>query len=84
MIWFKSLLIGLAAAIVTAVAAAIALPVLMLQTAMWWADTGEGTGGIGVFFFGTELVLLPAIVAFALGVWWSIRRERRTRAVTSA
>jgi hypothetical protein len=59
----------------------IALPVLTLTMAMWWADIGEGSGGIGIFSSGTELVLLPAI-AFTLGFWWSIRRARRKRTVT--
>ena len=78
MIWVKSVLVGIAAAILTAIVTTVALPVLTLTMAMWWADIGEGSGGIGAFSSGTELVLLPAI-AFALGFWWNVRRERRNR-----
>jgi hypothetical protein len=66
MIWFKSVLVGIAAAIVTAIVTVIALLVPM---AIWWADVGEGSGGIGAFAFGLEIVLLPATVAFAIGFW---------------
>jgi hypothetical protein len=80
MIWLKSLLVGVAAAIVTFVAM-LFLPIMMI---MWWADTGEGSGGIGAYSSGIiELFILP-VIAFALGVWWSLRRARRKRAVTGA
>jgi hypothetical protein len=84
MIWFKSLLVGIAAAIVTGIAAGIALPILMLQV-MMWADIGEGSGGIGAYSSGVvEFFILP-VIAFALGFWWSVRRARRkTRTVTGA
>jgi hypothetical protein len=84
MIWFKSLLVGIAAAIVTGIAAGIVLPVLMLQVMMWWAHFGEGTGGIGAYSSGVvEFFVLP-IISFALAFWWSVRRARRKRAATGA
>jgi hypothetical protein len=84
MIWVRSLLVGVAAAIVTGIAAGIVLPVLMLQVMMWWAHIGEGSGGIGVYSSGViELFILP-VIAFALGFWWSVRRARRNRAATVA
>jgi hypothetical protein len=74
MIWLKSLLVGIAAAIVT-FAAMLFLP---LMTMMWWADIGEGAGGIGVYWSGViDLFVLP-VIAFALGFWWSVRRARRS------
>jgi len=80
MIWFKSLLVGIAAAIVIFVA----MLFLPLMTTMWWADIGEGAGVIGAYSSGVlELFLLP-VIAFALGFWWSVRRARRKRAATSA
>jgi hypothetical protein len=83
MIWLKSLLVGVAAAIVTFVAM-LFLPLMMIMMMMWWADTGEGSGGIGAYSSGVvELFILP-VIAFALGVWWSLRRARRKRAVTGA
>jgi hypothetical protein len=84
MIWIRSLLIGIAAAIVTAVITVIALSVLAPPVMMWWADFGEGTGSIGAFSWGIELVLLPATLAFALAFWWSTRSARRKRPVTGA
>jgi H+/Cl- antiporter ClcA len=80
MIWIKSLLIGLAAAI----AAIVFFAAVVLATATWSLNTGEG-GGIGAVSFGfSDVLLLPVIGAFALGVWWSLRRERKKRSVSSA
>jgi uncharacterized membrane protein len=83
MIWFKSLLVGIAAAIVTGIAAGIAVPILMLQV-MMWAHIGEGSGGIGAYSSGVvEFFILP-VIAFALAFWWSVRRARRKRATIGA
>jgi hypothetical protein len=83
MIWLRSLLVGIVAAIVTAVITVIALPLFLVATVKWWADFGEGAGGIGAFSYGAELVLPPTI-AFVLGFWWSLRRGRAKRTVTRA
>lgn len=75
MIWIRrSLLIGIAAAIVTTVLTVIALSVFALPVMMWWADLGEGTGGIGAFSWGADWCWVPATLAFALAFWWSVRR----------
>lgn len=75
MIWIKSVLVGLAAAIL----AIVVVPIAMIA---WMTNVhfGEGSGGIGAVSAGIiEMVFLPAIIGFALGFWWSIRRQRRKR-----
>ena len=73
MIWIKSALVGLVAAIVTIIAVVVA-------TATWMINVqiGAGSGGIGAVSVGIiELVLLPGALAFALAFWWTMRRQRR-------
>jgi hypothetical protein len=71
MIWIKSALVGLAAAIVTT----ILIVVIVLRT---WSSINEGTGGVGFHVVViTPLLFLLVIIAFALGFWWTLRRERR-------
>jgi hypothetical protein len=70
MIWLKSTLTGLVAAIVTIVAVVVA-------TTTWHMSAGQGSGGIGFVSFGLSgFVLLPAALAFALGFRWMSRRQR--------
>jgi uncharacterized RDD family membrane protein YckC len=71
MIWIKSVLAGLAAAILTVVAIVIATTRISMTA-------GSGTGGIGAVSFGlSELLLIPFVLAFALGFRWTFRRQRR-------
>jgi hypothetical protein len=71
MIWFTSTLAGFVAAIVTIVA-------IVVATTTWHMDAGAGSGGVGVVSFGlSEMLLLPAALAFALGFLWMFRRQRR-------
>lgn len=80
MIWIKSVLVGMAAAFVTVIAVVAAI----FATASWHIDVGEGSGGIGFVSFGFgEVLLLPVIVAFAVGFWWSLGRQRRRRSLPS-
>jgi len=59
MVWLKSTLTGLVAAIVTVVA-------IVVATTSWSMSVGQGSGGIGVVSFGlSELLLFPAALAFA-------------------
>jgi hypothetical protein len=82
MIWFKSALVGLAAAFIAVVVAVAGL----FATASWHIDTGEGSGGIGIVVVNVlaPLVLVPAILAFALSFRWSLRRGRKKRSLRGA
>ena len=74
MIWIKSALAGLIAAILTVIASVVVTSAWMVN-----AQIGPGGGGIGAVSFGViELVLLPAAVGFAFGLWWMLRRQRRS------
>jgi hypothetical protein len=42
----------------------------------WFIDVSQGSGAAGVFV-GQGDILLPAIIGFALGCWWSVRKRRR-------
>jgi hypothetical protein len=73
MIWIKSVFVGFAAALTTAVAIVIATTDVSLSV-------GQGSGGIGAISFGvSELLLFPAALAFALGFRWMFRRHHRRR-----
>jgi hypothetical protein len=70
MVWLKSALTGLVAAIVTVVA-------IVAATATFFMSAGEGSG-IGAVTFGVSaLLLFPAALAFALGFRWMFRRQQR-------
>ena len=74
MIWFKSTLTGLVAAIATVVA-------IIVATTSWHISVGQGSGGIGFVSFGLSgLLLFPAALAFALGFRWMFRRQQRGQA----
>ena len=73
MIWLKSILAGLAAALVTVIA-------LVLASTVWFVSItrGAGSGGIGAVSMGVfELVVLPVVLAFALGFLCMFRRHKR-------
>ena len=71
MIWLKSALVGIAAAMGTIVA-------VILAATTWHVNAGQGSGGIGVVSFGlTGMLIFPAALAFALGFRWMFRRQQR-------
>ena len=75
MIWIRSLIVGVAGAVLATVA-------VILTTVAWiFKDSvGQGSGGIGAVSAGViEMVFSPALVGFVLGFWLNIRRERRKR-----
>ena len=80
MIWIRSVLVGVAGAVLATVA-------VILATVAWMfnASVGEGSGGIGAVSAGViEMVFSPAVIGFVFGFWLNIRRERRKRFVTGA
>jgi hypothetical protein len=71
MLWFKSALTGLVAAVATIAA-------IIVATTTWHLDAGQGSGGMGFVSFGlSELLIFPAALAFALGFRWMFRRPQR-------
>ena len=70
MIWLKSALLGLVAAIVTIVA-------IVLATTTVYMNAGQGAGIGTVYFSLSALLLFPAALAFALGFRWMFRRQQR-------
>ena len=71
MIWIKSVFVGLAAAVITVVA-------IVAATTVSAVNMSDGSGSIGAVSFGvSELLLFPAVLAFALGFRWMFRRHRR-------
>ena len=70
MIWLKSALIGVVAAIATVI-------VVVLATTSFYLNSGQG-GGIGAVYFSfSALLFVPAALAFVLGFRWMFRRQRR-------
>lgn len=70
MIWLKSTLIGLVAAIATVIA-------IVLVTTVFYLDAGQGAGVGAIYFSVSALLLIPAALAFAMGFRWMYRRQRR-------
>jgi hypothetical protein len=73
MIWIKSMLVGFAAAFVTLVAVLVAMFASI--------DVPEGVV-VAISIFSAQVVV-PTIIGFAVGFWWSVRRARRKRALSS-
>jgi hypothetical protein len=83
LIWIKSVLVGLAVAILAIMVGVVVVPMAVMAW-MMNVHVGEGTGGIGAVSFGSiELVFLPAIIGFALGFLWAMRRGRRKDALSA-
>ncbi len=73
MIWLKSILVGLLAALATVGA-------IVMVTSRVSIAAGSGTGGIVAVSYGlSALLLFPFMLAFALGFRWMFRRLRRRR-----
>ena len=76
MIWIKAVLVGLVAAVL----ATVLVPIAILAWELIPTIGAVGSDGIGFVLVGTEIVL-PAIIGFAFGFWWSVRRSRIKRAL---
>lgn len=70
MIWIKSALVGLASAFVTLMA------VLLVMFASINVPDGALVVSISIL---SAPVVVPTIIGFALGFWWSVRRQRSNR-----
>ena len=71
MIWFKSAIAGLAAALIT-------ILLIVVVTSSATMSIGAGGGGIGAVSFDvSELLLIPFVLAFVLGFRWMFRPQRR-------
>ena len=74
MIWIKSVLTGLAAAVLTVV-------VIVIATTRVSISAGGGSGGIGAVSYGLPAAaLFPFVLAFVLGFRWMFKRHRRRTA----
>ena len=77
MIWLKSIIVGIVAALISAV-------VVGVWQTRWWFDVGEGTGSIGAISTSILEPLLAAIVGFSIGFLWTLRRSRKELRLTAA
>jgi hypothetical protein len=77
MIWIRSLLAGVAAALV-ALVIFVAVSFLPLAGVVLMSRT-TGSGGIGAVSVGSGPALLVALLAFAGGFYWQFRRASRPR-----
>lgn len=79
MIYLKSILVGLAAAVAVVVVYVVALfAYFMLSFAATWGS-GAGSGGIGAVVGSGPVVIVP-LVAFVVGFYWKFRSEKRAEA----
>lgn len=76
MIYVKAAAVGLAMAVLTAIA-------WVLFHVIWFvmplaSQSGSGSGGVGAVSVGLwPGPALSAVAGFALGSWWQVRRSRR-------
>jgi hypothetical protein len=81
MIYFKSVLAGIVAALVSCVVVAVSVPLILFIPSIF-SSASTGSGGIGAVSAGLpELVLLLVVpvFAFAGGFYWQFRRGSRPR-----
>jgi hypothetical protein len=56
---------------------AVVLWVLAQILPLYLESAGAGSGGIGAVAVSSGSALLVALVGFAMGFWWTVRRARR-------
>jgi hypothetical protein len=74
-IYLKSLLAGIAAALAT-IAIGIAITVAGSLLIVFHESRTTGSGGIGTVF-GTEWIVGPTLIAFIAAFFWQFRRSSR-------
>lgn len=80
MIYVKSFLVGIGAALVTSTIWILTRFVLPLVVPFLFSRaTGTGSGGVSVVFLNSGEILGVALIGFAVGFWWQLRRVRVRR-----
>jgi hypothetical protein len=84
MIYLKGALVGLTAALAASVISILAVLVLALlpfSLSLIWGSDAAGAGSLGYFFvsWSTASLLGIALVAFAIGFYWELRRVSKIR-----
>jgi hypothetical protein len=83
MLFLKALAVGVVSGLLLAVLwvlAALWLPLYVDTLLSYWRNEG---GGVGASSVGSGSALLAAIVGFAAGFYWTIRRARHQRSPIS-
>jgi hypothetical protein len=79
MIYFKSVLAGILAALVSCVAVVASVFLILFMPSIFMAAS-TGSGGIGAVSAGVpDLILLVPVAAFAGGFYWQYRRMSQPR-----
>jgi len=78
MIWLRAIFTGVVGALLAAVLAIVVTLIYVTWATKVWTWNGTGSGGIGFVSFGIvgTWVVLYLAISFALGFWWTLRRER--------
>jgi hypothetical protein len=80
MIYLKSVVVGIVFALVGAVLwlfVTLVLPLLVPLVVSWLSPGSTGSGGIGFVVVDSGPLFAAAIVCFALGFYWTFRREQQ-------
>jgi hypothetical protein len=83
MIFLKALAVGVVSGLLLAVLwvlAALWLPLYLDMFLSYWRNEG---GGVGASSVGSGSALLAAIIGFAVGFYWTVRRARHQRSPIS-
>jgi hypothetical protein len=78
MIYVKSAVAGVVAALLAAVLwilASFVLPIVLILLRQY---TSAGSGGVGAVSIGSGSITLAALAGFAVGFFWMLRRARRS------
>ena len=79
MIYLKSILVGIIAAVAASalwILATLVAPIVIMLV----SSRGTGSGGIGAVSFDSASILAAALVGFAAGCYWQVRRLSKRRA----
>ena len=81
--YFKSILVGIIAAVVASVIGVFAVFVAPIALAFLVSRfASNGSAGIGAVSIGSGSILVVAVLGFLLGFFWTFRRAARIRHVS--